>query len=128
MKGLLQRIASLPRIDSPRPITVLVDQVGVGVGMVRTAASSLVEVAVLHDGSEDGHRAARDQAWMLSGAPVMLGLLAGVLARWGAAVEADTEINGGEAVEWLSAFAIDVRQALEQLVGPATPEAPARRL
>ena len=105
----------------------LVGETGDGFGTVRTAAGPLVTMAVLHGGSEHGRRAARDHGRMLSGAPVMLGLLAGVLARWGEAVEVDTEIDGGGAVEWLSSFVTDVRQALEQFVGPEAPEASARR-
>ena len=66
-------------------------------------------------------RAAEGYARLLSGAPVMLDLLAAALVRWGEAVEADTEIDGGEAVDWLSQFAVEVRDALWMIVASPPP-------
>ncbi len=34
---------------------------------------------------------------------------------------ADTEIDGGEAVEWLAGFTSEVRLVLEAVVGPPAP-------
>ena len=51
----------------------------------------------------------------------MLDLLATFLLRWEGQVEADTEIDGGEAVEWLAGFTSEVRGVLEAMVGPLAP-------
>ena len=72
----------------------------------------MVDVAVVYDGSDRAHGEAEGYARMLSIAPAMLDLLTGVLARWGEAVEEDSEINGGDVVEWLAEFTIEVREAL----------------
>ncbi len=61
-------------------------------------------------------------ARLLSGAPAMLDLLAVLLLRWGEAVEADEAIDGAEAVAWLSPFTVEVRAALQAIVGLRSPE------
>ncbi len=58
-------------------------------------------------------------ARLLAGAPAMLDLLAVLLLRWGEAVEA---IDGAEAVAWLSPFTVEVRAALQAIVGLRSPE------
>ncbi len=64
---------------------------------------------------------AEGYARLLSGAPAMLDLLATALLRWEGQAQADTEINGGEAVEWLAVFTAEVRLVLEAMVGPLAP-------
>ena len=80
-----------------------------------------MKVAVVRDGSGRGLGEAGGYARLLSGAPAMLGLLAGMLAKWGEAVASDEAIDGGDAVDWLAAFTVDVRAALQAMVGPLGP-------
>ena len=65
---------------------------------------------------------AEGYARLLSGAPAMLDLLATALLRWDGQVQADTEIDGGDAVEWLAPFTSEVRLVLQAMVGPLAPE------
>ncbi len=119
MTDLLQAIARLPQVHgglSIRPVAGTPN----GLCLLRTDTGAEALVAVVMGAEAPGY------ARLLSSAPVLLDLLATVLVRWDEAVANDEEINGGDAVEWLSAFTTDARQALEQLVGPEAPEAPAR--
>ena len=121
MNDLLREIAGLSRIGGPVPVRVLADEMSDGFCLIRTARSPVVEVVARYDGSDAGRREAEGLARVLSGAPVMLDLLVSLLVRWNEAVEEDTEINGGDAVDWLSRFIPEVRQVLEQVIGPQSP-------
>ena len=112
MNALLREIRTLPHIEGRLAIRVLADETADGFCLFRTDASPMVDVAVVYDGSDRAHGEAEGYARMLSIAPAMLDLLTGVLVRWGKAVEEDSEINGGDAVEWLAEFTIEVREAL----------------
>lgn len=117
MSALLRAIAGLPQVGGPLPVRVLPD----GFCIIRMGNPSVVEVAALHDGSDRGRHEAEAYARMVSSAPVMLDLLATVLVRWGSAIENDTEINGGDAVDWLAEFTTEVRDVLGTIVGPTSP-------
>ena len=51
----------------------------------------------------------------------MLDLLAVLLLRWDGAAEADEALDGAEVAAWLSAFAGEVRETLQVIVGPCAP-------
>ncbi len=121
MSALLRAIAGLPQLCGPLPVRVLPDGLSDGFYVARTGNPSVVDVAALHDGSDRGRREAEAYARMVSGTPVILDLLATVLVRWGSAVENDTEINGGDAVDWLAEFTTEVRDALKLIVSPTSP-------
>jgi hypothetical protein len=122
MNALLHEIRALPHIEGSLAVRVLADETSDGFCLFRTDASPMVDVAVVYDGSDRASGEAEGYARMLSIAPTMLGLLTGVLARWGEAVEEDGEINGGNAVEWLAEFIVDARNVLQAIVGPVRPE------
>ncbi len=110
MRKLLQAIARLPQFRgnlSVKPIAGTSNELC----LVRTDTGIRMPVAVVSGGKAPGY------AQVLSNAPVMLDLLAAVLVRWGKAVEDDTEIDGGDAVEWLSQFTAEVRDAFQGIVG-----------
>ncbi len=117
MRNLLQAIARLPQVRgslSVKPIAGTSNELC----LVRTDTGIRLPVAVVSDDEASGY------AQLLSNAPVMLDLLAAVLVRWGKAVEDDTEIDGGDAVEWLSQFTTEVRDALRAIVGQEPPGTP----
>jgi len=114
MRDLLQAIARLPQVRGSllvEPIAGTPD----GFCLVRTDAGAKIPVALVMGVDAPGY------AKLLANAPAMLDLLATVLTRWGKAVAKDEDIDGGDAVEWLSAFTTDVGDALEHLIGPETP-------
>ncbi len=121
MNALLREIRTLPHIKGRLAVRVLDDETSDGFCLFRTDASPMVDVAVVYDGSDRARGEAEGYARMLSIAPAMLGLLTGVLARWGEAVEEDSEINGGDAVEWLAQFTIEVREALLAITAAVQP-------
>ena len=121
MNALLREIRALPHIEGGMAIRVLADETSDGFCLFRTDASPMVDVAVVYDGSDRARGEAEGYARMLSIAPAMLGLLTGVLARWGKAVEEDSEIDGGDAVEWLSEFTVEVREALLAITASVQP-------
>ncbi len=115
MRDLVQAIARLPQVRgslSIEPIAGTPD----GLCLVRTDTGAKIPVAVVMGVEAPGY------AKLPSNAPAMLDLLATVLARWGDAVADDDEINGGDAVAWLSQYTDDVRSALQAIVGPLPPE------
>jgi len=114
-------MTGLPRIAGDLAIEIVEDAVADGFGLVRTAASRAVEVAVLHDGTTEARAEAQRCAWLLASAPAMLDLLTGVLATWGGMVKDDEAIDGGNAVDWLAAFTTEARAVLERMA--FTPEA-----
>ncbi len=122
MNALLREIRTLPHIEGSLSVRVLADETSDGFCLFRTDASPMVDVAVVYDGSDRARGEAEEYARMLSIAPAMLGLLTSVLARWGEAVEEDSEINGGDAVEWLAEFTVDAREVLQAIVGAVRPE------
>lgn len=122
MNALLCEIRTLPHIEGSLAVRVLADETSDGFCLFRTDASPMVDVAVVYDGSDRACGEAEGYARMLSIAPAMLGLLTGVLARWGKAVEEDSEIDGGDAVEWLAKFTVDAREVLQAIVGAVRPE------
>ena len=122
MNALLREIRALPHIEGSLAVRVLADETSDGFCLFRTDASPMVDVAVVYDGADRARGEAEGYARMLSMAPAMLGLLTGVLARWGEAVEEDSEINGGDAVEWLAEFTVDAREVLQAIVGAVPPE------
>ncbi len=125
MNALLREIRALPLTDGTLAVRVLADEVADGFCLVRTDTSPMVDVAVVYDGADRHRGEAEGYARVLSVAPAMLGLLTGVLAKWGEAIEEDTPIEGGDAVQWLTGFTIDVRETLLAItasVQPAEPE------
>jgi hypothetical protein len=114
-------MTGLPRIAGNLAVKVVQDAMAGGLGLVRTAASRAVEVAILHDGTAEARAEAQRCARLLTGAPAMLALLEGALAAWGSAVEDDEAIDGGDAVDWLAAFTTEVRVVLERMA--SMPEA-----
>lgn len=117
MTDLLREIASLPQLGGTLSVELLAGEPSRRFYLLRTATRPGADLAALQADETEGY------ARLLSGAPVMLDLLATVLVRWGEAVEADQAINGGEAVAWLSGFVAEVSEALREIVGPRTPGA-----
>jgi len=115
MTSLLHDIAGLPQVRGSLSVKLLAQESSSGFCLVRTDTGAKIPVAVVQGGEAEGY------ARMLSGAPVMLDLLTTLLVRWGDAV-ADDEINGGDAVAWLSQYTAEVREALQAIVGPLPPE------
>ncbi|MGI4793919.1 MAG: hypothetical protein ACRYG8_07520 [Janthinobacterium lividum] len=121
MSRLLQEIGALPHVEGGLTVKVLADEMSDGFCLVRTDTDRSVDVAIVYDGSDRGRGEAKGYARILSGAPPMLDLLTGVLERWGTAVIEDEPIDGGDAVAWLSAFTIAVRDTLQAMVEPLVP-------
>jgi len=121
VNALLHEIRTLPHIGGRLMVRVLADETSDGFCLFRTDASSMVDVAVVYDGSDRARGEAEGYARMLSVAPAMLGLLTGVLAKWGEAVEEDTPIDGGDAVEWLTGFTVEVRETLLAITASMQP-------
>ncbi len=94
MSDLLREVAALPQICGGLSVRLLGDQGQGGFWLTRTDAGPEVLVAVI----------AGDYARMLSNAPAMLDLLASALVHWDKAVEQDEPIDGGDAVDWVTAF------------------------
>ncbi|MGI4800634.1 MAG: hypothetical protein ACRYG8_42745 [Janthinobacterium lividum] len=117
MNALLREIRALPHIKGGLTVRILADETSDGFCLFRTDASPMVDVAVVYDDLDRAHGEAEGYARMLSIVPAMLDLLTGVLARWSKAVEEDTEINGGDALEWLVEFTVDTRKVLQAIVG-----------
>jgi hypothetical protein len=112
VNALLREIRALPLTDGILSVRVLADEVADGFCLVRTDTSPGVDVAVVYDGTDRSRGEAEGYARVLSVAPAMLGLLTGVLAKWGEAVEEDTPIEGADAVQWLAKFTVEVRETL----------------
>ena len=113
---LLGEIARLPQLGGPLSVEFLASGPASHFHLLRTTRG--------HGGagaSPPGAEA-ESHARLLSVAPVMLDLLAVLLLRWGGAAEADEAMDGAEATAWLSAFTAEVREALQAVVGPRTPE------
>ncbi len=121
MNALLREIHTLPHIEGSLTVRVLADEISDGFCLFRTDASPMVDVAVVYDGSDRARGEAEGYARMLSVAPAMLGLLTGVLVKWGKAVEEDTPIDGGDAVEWLTGFTVEVRETLLAITASMQP-------
>jgi len=121
VNALLHEIRTLPHIGGRLMVRVLADETSDGFCLFRTDASSMVDVAVVYDGSDRARGEAEGYARMLSVAPAMLGLLTGVLVKWGKAVEEDTPIDGGDAVEWLTGFTVEVRETLLAITASMQP-------
>jgi len=121
MNALLREIRILPHIESSLTVRVLADETSDGFCLFRTDASPMVDVAVVYDGSDRQCGEAEGYARLLSGAPAMLSLLTGVLVKWGEAVEEDTPIDGGDAVEWLTGFTVEVRETLLAITSSVQP-------
>lgn len=124
MTDLLRALAALPQSHSGLSVGVFGDPVRGGFWLVRTNGGPEVAVDTAANAARFGGIAgdqAEGYARLLSGAPAMLDLLATALLRWGDQVEADTEIDGGEAVEWLAEFTGEVRAVLLAMVGPLAP-------
>jgi len=113
---LLREIASLPQLGGTLSVELLSGEPSRRFYLLRTATRSGADLAALQADETGGY------ARLLSGAPAMLDLLAVLLLRWDQAVAADEAIDGGEAVAWLSEFVVEVRAALQGIVGPRMPE------
>jgi hypothetical protein len=122
VSDLLRELAALPQIGGSLPVKVLAGAMPDRFGMTRTAASPVVAVVALHDGSDRGRCEAERYARILSSAPAMLDLLAVALLNWGEAVEQDEPIDGGDAIAWIGEFTTEVQKTLAGMVGPQTPE------
>ena len=116
MTELLRAVAGLPQSHDGLAVGVFGDPGRGGFCLTCPDASSATVVALVAGNEAEGY------ARLLSGAPAMLDLLATFLLRWGSQVEADTEIDDGEAVEWLAGFTSEVRGVLESMVAPLAPE------
>lgn len=115
MTDLLHALAALPQSHGGLSVSVFGDQGRGGFWLVRSDGGPEVAVAMVAGAQAEGY------ARLLSGAPAMLDLLATALLRWEGQVQADTEIDGGEAVEWLAGFTSEVRVVLQAMVGPLAP-------
>ncbi len=89
-----------------------------GFCLIRTDTSPVVEVAIVHDGSDRGIGEAKQYAQLLSRSPVMLALLKQALAAWAEAFDApddtdkDVSVNGGDLVEWFAEWRLRVWEGL----------------
>ncbi len=116
MTDLLREIAKLPQVQGALSVELLAGEPSRSFYLLRASVCPGADLAVLQGDETEGY------ARLLSGAPAMLDLLAVLLLRWGEAVEADEAINGAEAVAWLSPFTVEVRAALQAIVGLRSPE------
>lgn len=124
MTDLLRAVAGLPQSHGGLSVSVFGDQGRGGFWLARSDGGPEVAVATAANAARFGEIAgvqAEGYARLLSGAPAMLDLLATVLLCWEGQVEADTEINGSEAVDWLTGFTGEVREVLLAMVGPLAP-------
>jgi len=117
MTDLLREIAKLPQVQGALSVELLAGEPSRRFYLLRTSVRPGADLAVLQGDETEGY------ARLLSGAPAMLDLLAVLLLRWGEAVEADEAIDGAEAVAWLSPFTVEMRAALQGIVGPRAPGA-----
>ena len=115
MTDLLHALAALPQSHGGLSVSVFGDQERGGFWLARPDGGPEVAVAVVAGEEAEGY------ARLLSGAPAMLDLLATALLRWDGEVQADTEIDSGDAVEWLAGFTSEVRLVLQGMVGPLAP-------
>ena len=115
MTDLLRAVAALPQGHGGLSVSVFGDKGRGGFWLARTDNGPEVAVAMVAGAQAEGY------ARLLSGAPAMLDLLATALLRWEGQVQADTEIDGGDAVEWLAGFTSEVRLVLQAMVGPLAP-------
>ncbi len=118
MSRLLEEVNTLRCVEGRLTVKELADEMADGFCLCRNDIGGSVDVAIVYDGSDRARGEAEGYARILSGAPPMLDLLAGVLEKWGTAVLGDEPINGGDAVAWLSEFTIAVRDALQAMVDP----------
>ncbi len=116
MSDLLRAVAGLPQSHGSLSVSVFGDPGRGGFWLARANDGPEVAVAMVAGPQAEGY------ARLLSGAPAMLDLLATALLCWDGQVQADTEIDGGEAVEWLAGFTAEVRLVLGAMVGPLAPE------
>ena len=124
MTDLLRAVAALPQSHGGLVVSVFGDPGRGGFWLGRSDGGPEVAVATAANAARFGEVAgpqAEGYARLLSGAPAMLDLLATALLRWEGQVQADTEIDGGEAVGWLAGFASEVRLVLQAMVGPLAP-------
>ncbi len=115
MSALLRAVAGLPQSHGGLAVSQFGDQGRVGFCLARADGGPEVAVAMIAGDQAEGY------ARLLSGAPAMLDLLATALLRWEGQVQAGTEIDGGDAVEWLAGFTSEIRLVLEGMVGPLAP-------
>jgi len=115
MTDLLRAVAALPQSHGGLSVGRFGDPGQGGFWLARPDGGPEVAVAMVAGDQAEGY------ARLLSGAPAMLDLLATALLRWEGQVEADTEIDGGDAVEWLAGFTAEVRSVLGAIVGPLAP-------
>ena len=94
----------LPEISGPLLVLPFQHRIEDGFGLIRTDTSPVVEVAVVHDGSDRGIGEAEQYAQLLAGSPVMLALLKEAFAAWAEEFDApddtddDVSMNGGDLV------------------------------
>ena len=115
MTVLLHAVAGLPQLGGGLSVGLVGGQERECFWLARTDGGPEVAVAMVAGQEAEGY------ARLLSGAPAMLDLLATALLRWEDQVQADTEIDGGDAVEWLAEFTSEVRSVLQAMVGPLAP-------
>jgi len=115
MTDLLREIAKMPQIQGALSVELLAGEPSRRFYLLRASVRPGADLTALQGDETEGY------ARLVSGAPAMLDLLATLLLRWGAAVEADEAIDGAEAVAWLAEFTVEVRAALQGIVGPRTP-------
>ena len=99
-------------------VAVVEDVVEDGYGLVRTAESPALVVAVLHDGTSRGHALAHGTAAVLAVAPAMRRLLDEALNIFREQFEEDEPVSGADLVDWFAGWR---RKAGALLTQPAPP-------
>ena len=99
-------------------VAVVEDLVEDGYGLVRTAESPALVVAVLHDGTRRGLALAHGTAAVLAVAPAMRRLLDKALNIFREQFEEDTPVSGADLVDWFAGWR---RKAGALLTQPAPP-------
>ena len=85
-------------------VAVVEDLVEDGYGLVRTAESPALVVAVLHDGTSRGLALAHSTAAVLAVAPAMRRLLDKALNIVREQFEEDTPVSGADLVDWFAGW------------------------
>jgi hypothetical protein len=97
------------------PVRIVEDRIEDGYGMIRTADSPPVQLAVLHDGTESAVATAEKLASLCGYTLIMRRLLTEATAAWAEQFDSNTEVPAANIVEWFASWRVVARAALSEL-------------